>query len=158
MQLKLLHSSRFPIADYAEALKRESINPGTIEGFRDIPTDDSSLRIVLLDSFLMRDGAGATIDGQTALIGVGLDDHPRWIGVETAYFHLPANPSESALISTIKRAYQYLWQKFRAEHLERQLTERTRELQEVSNVGIALSTVRDHAVLLTMILSKAREL
>ena len=54
--------------------------------------------------------------------------------------------------------YQFLWQRLRAEHLERQLTERTRELKEVSDIGIALSTVRDHSVLLTMIPCKAREL
>ena len=40
----------------------------------------------------------------------------------------------------------------------RQLSERTRELRELSEVGIALSTERDHSVLLTMILGKAREL
>jgi HD-GYP domain-containing protein (c-di-GMP phosphodiesterase class II) len=49
-------------------------------------------------------------------------------------------------------------EKLRADHLERLLSERTRELREVSEVGIALSTVRDHQVLLTMILSKSREL
>jgi HD-GYP domain-containing protein (c-di-GMP phosphodiesterase class II) len=49
-------------------------------------------------------------------------------------------------------------EKLRADELERQLSERTRELRELSEVGIALSTERDHSVLLTTILSKAREL
>src|SRR5438477_5287039 len=49
-------------------------------------------------------------------------------------------------------------EKVRADQLERQLGERTRELRELSEVGIALSTERDHSVLLTTILSKAREL
>jgi HD-GYP domain-containing protein (c-di-GMP phosphodiesterase class II) len=49
-------------------------------------------------------------------------------------------------------------EKLRADQLERQLVERTRELRELSEVGIALSTERDHSVLLTTILSKAREL
>src|SRR5207302_4670282 len=49
-------------------------------------------------------------------------------------------------------------EKLRADQLERQLSERTRELRELSEVGIALSTERDHSVLLTTILSKAREL
>src|SRR5438128_12384788 len=48
--------------------------------------------------------------------------------------------------------------KLRADELQRQLAERTRELRELSEVGIALSTERDHSVLLTTILSKAREL
>src|SRR5690242_91906 len=49
-------------------------------------------------------------------------------------------------------------EKQRADRLQHLLTERTRELQEVAQVGVSLSTVRDHSVLLTMILSKAREL
>src|ERR1700704_881847 len=49
-------------------------------------------------------------------------------------------------------------EKLRADELEAQLGERTRELRELSEVGIALSTERDHSVLLTTILSKAREL
>jgi HD-GYP domain-containing protein (c-di-GMP phosphodiesterase class II) len=158
MQLTLLHSSRFPIAEYAEALKREALAPRVIDSFAEIPTDPSTLRIVLVDPYLMRNGAGAAIDARTALIGVGLDDHPRWVGVENAYFHLPEKPSATALLNTIKRAYQYLWQRLRSEQMERQLSDRTRELQEISEIGIALSTVRDHSVLLTMILSKAREL
>jgi HD-GYP domain-containing protein (c-di-GMP phosphodiesterase class II) len=49
-------------------------------------------------------------------------------------------------------------EKLRADRLELQLAERTRELRELSEVGIALSTERDHSVLLTTILSKARQL
>jgi HD-GYP domain-containing protein (c-di-GMP phosphodiesterase class II) len=62
------------------------------------------------------------------------------------------------LLNTVRRAYQFLFQKLRADQLDRQLADRTRELREVSQVGIALSTERDHSVLLTKILSKAREL
>src|SRR5438132_6778554 len=46
----------------------------------------------------------------------------------------------------------------RADQLEGQLSDRTDELRELSKVGIALSAERDHSVLLTTILSKAREL
>src|SRR5947209_11441334 len=49
-------------------------------------------------------------------------------------------------------------EKVRADQLELQLRERTRELRELSEIGIALSTERDHSVLLTTILGKAREL
>jgi len=62
------------------------------------------------------------------------------------------------LANAVKRAYQFLYQKLRADQLERQLSERTHELRKVSEVGIALSAERDHSVLLTTILSKAREL
>src|SRR5207237_3606958 len=73
-------------------------------------------------------------------------------------FDLPENPPSPVLLNAVKRAYQFLYQKLRADQLDRQLDARTRELREVSEVGIALSTERDHSVLLTKILSKAREL
>ena len=92
------------------------------------------------------------------MVGIGLAEQPSWLSDETVYFHLPENPSTPILLNAVKRAYQFLYQKLRADQLERQLNDRTRELRQVSEVGIALSTVRDHQVLLTMILTKAREL
>jgi hypothetical protein len=80
------------------------------------------------------------------------------LSAEDVYLHLPGEPSPAVLLNAVRGAYRFLFQKMRADQLERQLSDRTRELQQVSEVGIALSTLRDHQVLMTMILSKAREL
>jgi HD-GYP domain-containing protein (c-di-GMP phosphodiesterase class II) len=121
--------------------------------------DGSSLRVVLVDqAFSNGHKSVIQLDPRTAVVGVGLDEQPRWLDDGSLYQHLPANPSTGALLGAVKRAYQFLYQKQRADQLEHQLTDRTRELQEVAQVGVSLSTVRDHSVLLTMILSKAREL
>ena len=158
--LTLLHSDVFPIARYADALTRESIAPRRLAALDQLLLGDTpGLRVVLIDLAIV-DGDRQTLalDTRTAVVGVGLAEQPRWLSDESVYLGLPKDPTDSALLGAIKRAFQFLYQKQRADQLERQLSERTRELQQVAEVGAALSTVRDHSVLLTMILGKAREL
>jgi HD-GYP domain-containing protein (c-di-GMP phosphodiesterase class II) len=155
--LTLVHSQSFPIGQYADALQRESISCRPLANLEELTSDGASLRVILLDPAI-NNGRPSSFDGRMAIVGVGLDEEPKWLTGDTIYLDLPADPSQSALMSAIKRAWQSLYQKVRADQLERQLGERTRELRELSEVGIALSTERDHSVLLTTILSKAREL
>jgi HD-GYP domain-containing protein (c-di-GMP phosphodiesterase class II) len=156
--LTLLHSESFPIARYADALTHESIAPASLGSLTQLITaDPASLRVVLVDPAILHANE-LELDARTAIVGIGLSEPPAWLTDDNIYFPLPVDPDPSVLLSAIKRAYQYLYQKQRADHLEKLLGERTRELQEVAEIGVALSTVRDHSVLLTMILSKAREL
>ena len=158
--LTLLHSQSFPIGLYAEVLTRESISSSRLDNLDQLLIGDaSSLRVVLVDPGITNGRKSILpLDKRTAVVGVGLSEQPRWLADDSIYLHLPENPSTGVLLSAVKRAYQFLYQKQRADHLESQLTERTRELQEVAQVGVSLSTVRNHSVLLTMILGKAREL
>jgi len=157
--LTLLHSDSFPIGRYAEALTRESIDSRRLGSLDQLRIADPALRVVLVDPAILDGGRETlTLDTRTAVVGVGLDEQPHWLAQESIYLHVPKDPAAAVLLSAIKRAFQFLYQKQRADHLEKQLGERTRELRQVAEVGAALSTVRDHSVLLTMILSKAREL
>jgi HD-GYP domain-containing protein (c-di-GMP phosphodiesterase class II) len=155
--LTLIHSESFPIGRYADALRREAIISLPLSSLDQIRTDSSSLRVILLDPDI-KNGRPSSFDGRMAVVGVGLDEEPHWLTDDSVYLEVPANPSQTLLMSTVKRAWQALYQKQRADQLELQLGERTRELRELSEVGIALSTERDHSLLLTTILSKAREL
>jgi HD-GYP domain-containing protein (c-di-GMP phosphodiesterase class II) len=157
--LTLIHSEVFPIGRYADALGREAIAPRKVSTLENLAADATSLRVVLMDATISGNGhAPLTLDSRTAVVGIGLTEQPKWLTSDDPYFDLPDNPSPPLLMNAIKSAYQFLYQKLRADHLDRQLSDRTRELREVSQVGIALSTERDHSVLLTKILSKAREL
>jgi HD-GYP domain-containing protein (c-di-GMP phosphodiesterase class II) len=158
--LTLLHSESFPIGRYADGLIREEIAPSRLDSLDQLlsphPTD---LRVVLVDPAILNGRRGTLrLDPRTAVVGVGLDEQPQWLADDSVYLQLPQDPSGPALMNAVKRAFQFLYQTHRADQLEKQLTEKTRELQEVAEVGRALSTVRDHPVLVTMILSKAREL
>jgi HD-GYP domain-containing protein (c-di-GMP phosphodiesterase class II) len=154
--LTLLHSGSFPIERYAEALKRETIATGLISSAAG--GSSSALRLLVVDPSLNGTGLPLDPDGHDAVLGVGLAGQPSWLSAETVYIDLPPDPSSQIFLNGVRKAYRFLAQKLRADHLEHQLKDRTRELQQVSEVGIALSTVRDHSVLLTMILNKAREL
>jgi HD-GYP domain-containing protein (c-di-GMP phosphodiesterase class II) len=156
----LLHSESFPIGLYADVLTREAIFSSRLDSLDQLLIRDaSSLRVVLVDKGITNGRKSSLqLDTRTAIVGVGLEEQPRWLNDDSLYLHLPESPSTGMLLSAVKRAFQFLYQKQRADHLGAQLTERTRELQQVAQVGVSLSTVRDHSVLLTMILSKAREL
>lgn len=158
--LTLLHSETFPIGLYADELTRESIEPSRLDDLDQLLVNETAaLRVVLVDPPIINGRRKLLhLDARTAVVGVGLPEQPKWLADDGIYLQLPENPSTAALLSAVKRAYQFLYQKSRADQLEKQLIERTRELQQVSEIGSALSTVRDHSVLLTMILSKAREL
>ncbi len=157
--LTLLHPRSFPIGMYADVLACESIasheldDPGTLAA-----VDGPVLRVVLVDRETLDGREAVSLDSRTAVVGLGLEEQPFWLTDENIYLEIPSDPSPPTLLRAIKRAFQFLYQRQRAEQLEKQLSEKTRELQQVSQVGAALSTVRDHPVLLTMILSKAREL
>src|SRR5262245_15334619 len=155
--LTLIHPEDFPIGRYADVLTREAISAQALDKLEHLSSDGGALRVVLVDPANVG-GRPSRIDARTAIVGIGLAEQPRWLSDDSIYFHLPENPSPQVLLNAVKRAYQFLYQKLRADQLERQLAERTRELREVSEVGIALSAERDHSVLLTMILAKAREL
>jgi HD-GYP domain-containing protein (c-di-GMP phosphodiesterase class II) len=155
--LTLIHPRGFPIARYTDALAGASISPQSLDSLDHLESDGGSLRVVLVDPGIVN-GHPSTVDARTAIVGIGLAEQPSWLADDTVYFDLPENPSPAVLLRALKRAYQFLYQKMRADQLERQLGERTRELREVSEVGIALSAERDHGVLLEKILVKAREL
>src|SRR5438552_10640398 len=157
--LTLIHSTSFPIGRYADALRRESILPRAMESLEQLTSNNGSLRVVLVDSAIGGNGGVRELnDPRTAVVGIGLRELPRWLADDSVYFDLPEDPSPASLLNAVKRAYQFLYQKIRADQLEKQLSDRTRELRQVGEVGIALSAERDHSVLLTTILSKAREL
>ncbi|MEA2165958.1 MAG: hypothetical protein QOK37_4085 [Thermoanaerobaculia bacterium] len=155
--LTLIHSEDFPIGKYSDALRSDAIASQPLHSLDHLAPEDDSLRVVLLDAGI-KNGRPSTLGRRTAIVGMGLAEEPEWLTDDTIYIDLPADPSQASLLNGVKRAYRLLHQKMRARQLEAQLNERTRELRELSEVGIALSTERDHSVLLTTILSKAREL
>lgn len=154
--LTLIHPEDFPIGHYADALGREAISTSSFRRLDQLGSDGNALRIVVMEPGT--DGIPDCVGDRTAFLGVGLQEQPEWLADQQTYLQVPANPSAPVLLRAVRRAYQSLHQKARTDHLEHLLSERTRELREVSEVGIALAAERDHSVLLTTILSKAREL
>jgi HD-GYP domain-containing protein (c-di-GMP phosphodiesterase class II) len=157
--LNVIHSPDFPIAKFRDALERDSIASRVLTDPAELSSSQSGLTVVLLDPTLARNGHDhPDIGPRVTVLGLGLRGAPSWISDDKIFLHLAADPAPEVLMSAVRRAFQFLYQKMRADQLERQLEDRRRELRQINEIGIALSTVRDHSVLLTMILSKAREL
>lgn len=157
--LNLIHSRAFPIARYAKALRGENISVREVAGLEEFQDGRGGLNVVLLDRSLVANGQITfPTDGRTATVGIGLQDHSQLSSDDRIYLHLPEKPTPRNLLSALRRAYQHLADRVRANTLQDELRRLSRELEETSKIGIALSTVRDHDVLLTMILRKSREL
>jgi HD-GYP domain-containing protein (c-di-GMP phosphodiesterase class II) len=156
-KLRLLHSTSFPIDRYRDALQRESIEVAPVSDLRTLPPADGRLNVLLLDPALAAQRSELpALNGQTTLLAVGLKDADY--RDESIYLHLPEAPPEGMLLGSLRRAYDHLHQRSHTADLEDELHQRTLQLEEINKVGIALSTVRDHDDLLSMILTKAREL
>ncbi len=119
--LTLIHSTSFPIEHYADGLLRESISPRALDNLDQLTSDNGSLRVILVDSAI--NGGTRAMGPRTAIVGIGLSEQPKWLTDDSIYFDLPGNPSPSSLLNVVKRAYRFLYQKMRADQLERQLSD-----------------------------------
>lgn len=155
-ELRLIHSREFPIASYREQLAKSAVQPVEIGSLSEQRPEEAGLSILLLDRMLWAGNGGSIPNpGRTLTFGIGLSDAAD---DDRIYVHLPENPPAAVLLSAIRRARQHLLDRRRNQQLEREVRERTDELSTMNRIGIALSTVRDHDVLIEMILTKAREL
>src|SRR5215210_7380082 len=105
--LTLLHSDVFPIGRYAAALMRESIDSRRLSDLNQLLIGDASaLRVVLVDPAILDGDRGPiALDTRTAVVGVGLEEQPRWLEQENVYLHLPKDPAAPVLLNAIKRAF-----------------------------------------------------
>lgn len=157
--LRLLHSTNFPIDRYRAELDRELVKTVSVADLREVPAEEAKVNVLLIDDVLASQGEYVRSDDpRTTLVSVGLVSKPEWFTDDRVYLHLPEEPSSLILMAALRRAYEHLQQRVRNIELESELAQRTRQLEEINKVGIALSTVRDHSELLSMILTKAREL
>ncbi|HVT05730.1 MAG TPA: HD domain-containing phosphohydrolase, partial [Thermoanaerobaculia bacterium] len=152
--MNLIHSRSFPIERYRSALDEDGIQTRQIDSISDVESGPETMSVVVLDSDLA--GNGKEISPGTAIIC--LVERPSWIHEDHVFSELAGEPTPVAFLSTLKRAYQELHRQKENDRLEVELQNRNQELEEISKVSIALSTVRDHNVLLSMILTKSREL
>ncbi|HEY0787095.1 MAG TPA: HD domain-containing phosphohydrolase [Thermoanaerobaculia bacterium] len=156
--VRVYHSPSFS----TEALRAEIEKAGAelvaIPSVKEVPADDS-IRIVLLDPVLASDEAAVIAAPATTLfLGMGLDGARSRAIESRIYLHVPASCPADVVRTAIRRTAEHARDRLEKEWLAERMTRVTRELDETHKIGIALSTVRDHDVLLPMILTKAREL
>jgi HD-GYP domain-containing protein (c-di-GMP phosphodiesterase class II) len=149
-EMLLIHSPSFPIQQYQDRFEKRGIQPVPAE--MAAPTDGPA--VVILDDVLAN--MLPNFPRPNAAIRIGGNGQPPRDADFFAF--LPENTPIDAVMGAIDGAVALLRERLRNTELERQLRERTAELQEVNEVGMALSTERDHSALIDMILRKTREL
>ena len=156
--LKLYHSVQFPAAQLRVELGPHGLETVPVASLSEIGPD-SGVRIVLVDPDLAR-GATALPPADSGLIylGLGLNGTSAVSEDPQFYLHLPSVEVDGVLRAAIHRAAQHAADRLERDWLMDRMARVTRELDEIHKIGIALSTVRDHDVLLPMILTKSREL
>ncbi|MCA1734039.1 MAG: GAF domain-containing protein, partial [Acidobacteria bacterium] len=155
--VKIYHSPRFAADSLRDAIENRGGELLAISSLDELSRDDS-IQIVLVDSELAGDLPSVSSSGPATLfVGVGLEGAVGEAGAEI-YLHVPASPSPEVLSTAVRRAAEHARDRLEKVWLADRMSRVTRELDETHKIGIALSTVRDHDVLLPMILTKAREL
>jgi HD-GYP domain-containing protein (c-di-GMP phosphodiesterase class II) len=156
--VRVYHSPSFSTEALRAEIERAGAELVAIPSVKEVPADES-IRIVLLDPVLASDEAAVNAAPATTLfLGMGLDGE-RSRGIEPRiYLHVPASCPADVVRTAIRRTAEHARDRLEKDWLAERMTRVTRELDETHKIGIALSTVRDHDVLLPMILTKAREL
>jgi HD-GYP domain-containing protein (c-di-GMP phosphodiesterase class II) len=154
--LTLLHSDKLPIDRYEDIFSQESIRRAEVRTPQDIERESARLNVVLLDPVMMASGIRPTGRPGFVWVGIGLEEHADLDS--SLFLELPGQPPSRLLRSALKRAFDHVMNDYRARQLEADLRDRNEELLEITKISIALSTVRDHDLLIEMILQKCREL
>ncbi len=124
----------------------------------------SSEHVLLLDDSLLRERLEdvrnyARNSGSLAIPVVALASDPVASEEDDLLFEvLGSTPDEGVLLRTLRNASHFLESELQLKAAQAATAARTRELEELHAIGIALSAERDHERLLNLILSKAREI
>ncbi|MBI2215232.1 MAG: GAF domain-containing protein [Acidobacteria bacterium] len=158
--LTLLHSPSFPVADLAPLLERDSIESRVIERLDLAHRDPGRLVVIILDQYLASNLSMTRFTARpgATILACGLSEIPAAIDTTSVFLEIPEHPPAQLMRSALKRAFERVLDDLRRKQLEGDLSARNEELTELTKISIALSTVRDHHQLISMILRKSREL
>ncbi len=165
MKFVLLHGAAWEPGDARAALDAEGIERRIVTGTAPVVVDDRPT-VLLLDETLRRvlgvPGVRAIADaGSTvvALGAVGETDLPADLpGAELVSGFLRHPPGIRQLFAALKAALREAALRQEAARQRAEAAARSREIAELTRIGVALSTERDYQVLLDLILEQARRI
>jgi HD-GYP domain-containing protein (c-di-GMP phosphodiesterase class II) len=162
MKFVLLHAEGFDPAPLAQALAAEEIVARAVRSPNDLTNDESHAVLVLdpqsraafpvpaLRSFVERGGA------VVALGGPGETDLADAIPTELLAAYVPQPHGTRQLLLALRSAYREAVARGDLQRARADVSLRTRELSELTRIGMALATERDYNALLDLILTQAR--
>jgi len=166
MKLVLLHGPSWNPAPVMELLGATlvvepkaitQVTPGLVD---DRPT------VLVLDPLLRRQlgpaGVRAAADAGASVVALGAageTDVPHDLpAADLVSAWVPAAGGERHLFVALRAAFREATARLEAARARGEVTQRSREIAELTRIGVALSTERDYDVLLEMILAQARQI
>lgn len=164
MKFLLLHTPGFDPAPIAQALAAEEIAVRIVRAPKDLAEAEAHAVLVLdpesragfpapaLRAFMERGGAVVALGGpKEADIAEGLP-------TELLASYLPQPFGTRQLLLALRAAYREATTRGDLQRARADVTLRTRELSELTRIGMALATERDYNALLDLILTQARRI
>jgi HD-GYP domain-containing protein (c-di-GMP phosphodiesterase class II) len=164
MNFVLLYPSSFDISEIEAALMAEGISTVVVESHGDIVAGGKPT-VLILDapsrSDHVVDGLRAFVEDGGAIVIVGAPDEravPEVLPDNLVSAFVPQAGGARALLLAIRAGLREAAARIDRERARLEADARTKELQELTRIGMALSTERDYNTLQTQILSQARQI
>jgi len=160
----LLHAPTFDPARFAEAFRAEQVEARRISMPGELATGDVPTTLVLDAASRDRFPGSALrqfVNGGGAFVALGAPDEtdlPERLPPDLVSAFLPAEPGPRQLLVALRSSYREAAARTEAARARHEAASRTKELGELTRIGMALSTERDLDTLLELILSQARAL
>jgi HD-GYP domain-containing protein (c-di-GMP phosphodiesterase class II) len=160
----LLHAPTFDPAPFAEAFATEQVTVRRISMPGELATGDEPTTLILDSASRDRFPVSALrqfVNAGGAFVALGAPDEtdlPERVPPELVSAFLPAAPGHRQLLIALRSSYREAAARTEAARARIEAASRTKELGELTRIGMALSTERDLDTLLELILSQARAL
>jgi HD-GYP domain-containing protein (c-di-GMP phosphodiesterase class II) len=164
MKYTLIHTEQFDIESIAEALEREGVLTQRLESTEELITEDGAT-VLILDpdyrSSVTLDQLRHFVNSGGAVVAVGAEgapDVPAELDDNLLAGFVRSPYGTRQILLALRTAYREAAARTALERAKRDAALRTRELGELTRIGMALSTERDYEQLQSLILTQAREL
>ncbi len=161
MKYTLLHSTSFTPADISEALAAEGITVQTLGAPGDLNVSGVPTALILDPAARPQytpERLRQFVNGGGAVVAIGTPDEqdvPEILSDELVSAFVPHGHGPRQLLVALRSAYREAASRAETTRARQEAAFRTREIKELTRIGMALSTERDLRTLLELILSQA---
>ena len=164
MSYTLLYPKRYDITPLQDALENSGVISEPIQTPEELKVGDGTT-VLLLDPASRADFTGdvlrrfVTVGGAVVALGTdGEEDVPEEFGSDLLAGFLPKDHGPRQALLMLRIAYREAVARTDKERALKDVDARTKEVGDLTSIGMALTTERDYKVLQELILSNARRI
>lgn len=164
MKFALLYPSSFDISEIESALIAEGIGTTAVDSPNDV-TADGNPTVLIIDQVTRArystDGIRTFVEDGGAVVILGAPDErqvPEILPDNLVSGFVAHAGGARTMLLAIRAGFREAASRIDRERARREAETRTKELKELTRIGVALSTERDYNTLQTQILSQARQI